>query len=84
MMNKLPQTITLRIEPITLNGDYVEPCWVSIRSQVDDYFFPLGHIHVDTFYASPKDFELDLYDALEEGKTVEIEIPLTKFRVIDE
>ena len=84
MMNKLHQTITLRIEPVTLNGEYIEPCLVSCRAQTDDYFYPLGHLHIDTFYASPKDFDLSIYEALDKGKTVEIEIPLTKFKVIDE
>jgi hypothetical protein len=82
-MSKLYQTVTLRIEPFRLNGENVEPCIVSIRSQTDDYFYPLGHLHIDTFYASPMDFDLSIYEALENGKTVEIELPLTRFTVLD-
>jgi len=77
------QTITLRIEPIKI-GNYYEPCIVSVKAQVDDFFYPVGHAHIDVFYASPKDWDTELYEALNNGKTAEIDVPLVNFRVLDE
>ena len=71
----------LRIKPMKV-GKYIEPCLLEFKGeQKDSDFYPSAIVHVDTFWQG-RDGGNEVYNALQKGEIVELEISLT-LRAVD-